>query len=284
MRKALIAGATGYLGQFVAKEFKRQDYFTRIIARNIEKFKRENIPADELINAEFTKPETLTDCCRNIDVVFTSVGITKQKDGLTYMDVDYQANLNLLEEAKRSGVKKFIYVSVFNGDRMTDLKICGAKERFVESLKHSGIGYCIIRPTGYFSDMGDFLKMARKGRAYLLKRGAHSMNPISGEDLAEFCVASVDQPAKELPIGGPEVFTYNQIAALAFTACKKESKIFYIPDGVIKFMLWLTRTFTNSKTYGPIEFFITVLSMDMVAPNFGKYKLETYFEKLKDGM
>ena len=85
--------------------------------------------------------------------VISTVGITKQKDGLTYMDVDYQANLNLLEEAKKSGVKKFIYVSVLNGEKLKATKICYAKEKFVERLKNSGIEYCVVRPNGFYSDI-----------------------------------------------------------------------------------------------------------------------------------
>lgn len=96
MKKVLIAGTTGYIGKFVAAEFKKQHFFTRIIARDIARFQCENIQADELIKAEVTDPETLVTCCDGIDIVFSSIGITKQKDGLTYMDVDFQANLNLL--------------------------------------------------------------------------------------------------------------------------------------------------------------------------------------------
>ncbi len=51
------------------------------------------------------------------------------------MDVDYQANMNLLKEAKKSGVKKFIYVSVLNGEKLRNLKICDAKEMFVEQFE-----------------------------------------------------------------------------------------------------------------------------------------------------
>ena len=67
-------------------------------------------------------------------MVISTVGITRQKDGFTYMDVDYRENANLLSEAKRSGVKKFIYVSVLNGEKLSNLKICEAKERFVTEL------------------------------------------------------------------------------------------------------------------------------------------------------
>ena len=67
-------------------------------------------------------------------MVISTVGITRQKDGFTYMDVDYRENANLLSEAKRSGVKKFIYVSVLNGEKLSNLKICEAKEIFVTEL------------------------------------------------------------------------------------------------------------------------------------------------------
>jgi len=46
-------------------------------------------------------------------------------------------------------------------------------------------------------------------------------------------------------------------------------------------LLWFARTFTSSKTYGPMEFFFTVLAMDMVAPMYGSNKLISYFEEIK---
>lgn len=81
-----------------------------------------------------TKSETLNGICKDVDVVISAVGITRQKDGLTYMDVDYQANVNLINEAKRNGVKKFIYISVLNGEKLRGLKICEAKEKLVDYL------------------------------------------------------------------------------------------------------------------------------------------------------
>ena len=164
MKKILLAGSTGYLGSYIAKELQKQAYFCRAIARNPEKLKQKDIEANEVIKAELTKPASITESCKDIDVVISTVGITRQKDGLTYMDVDYQANMNLLEEAKKSGVKKFIYVSVLNGEKLRHLKICDAKEMFVEQLKTSGVDYCIVSSNGFFSDMSEFFNMAKKGQ------------------------------------------------------------------------------------------------------------------------
>ncbi len=279
MKRILLAGSTGYLGSYILKELIHQEYQVKTIVRNPEKIAnslRENNLV-EIIKAEITQPESITDCCENIDVVISTVGITRQRDGLTYIDVDYQANVNLLKEALKAGARKFIYVSVFKGDTLRNLKIMDAKERFVDLLINSDIDYTIIRPTGFFSDMGDFLDMAKKGKVYLFGDGHYKMNPIHGADLAEVCVKAVHSEDKIINIGGPDVLTQNEIGTLALKSWSKKIKVVHLPDWIRKLVIWVFRTFTSSKTYGPIEFFLTALANDAIAPQYGQHKLETYF-------
>jgi uncharacterized protein YbjT (DUF2867 family) len=280
MNKVLLAGATGYLGRHIARELLKGSYLVRALARNPEKLKQDNIETTEILQAEITQPDSIKDCCKNIDVVISTVGITKQKDGLTYMDVDYQANMNLLQEAKNSRVRKFIYISVLNGENLRNLKICDAKELFVDQLIKSGLDYCIIRPNGFFSDMTEFLTMAKKGRVYLFGDGELKTNPIHGEDLAAVCVDAIDNSDKEIKVGGPETLTHNEIAAKAFKTLGVKPKITHIPNSFRVAVLKMVRLFSGSKVYGPIEFFMTVMAMDMVAPEYGRHTLGEYFNKL----
>jgi len=282
MKKILLAGSTGYLGIYIAKELQQRSLFFRAIARSPEKFEQNDIKVNEILKAELTDPDSIKECCKCIDIVISTVGITRQKDGLTYMDVDYQANMNLLEEAKKSGVKKFIYVSVLNGEKLRNLKICDAKELFTEQLKKSGIDYCIVRPNGFFSDMSEFFNMAKRGRIYLFGNGELRANPIHGEDLAVVCVDAIDRPDEEIEIGGPETLTQNEIASIAFDILGNKPKITHIPDWVRVTVLKLVRLLTGSKVYGPIEFFMTVMAMDMLAPEFGKHTLKEYFTDLNN--
>ncbi len=275
-KKILLAGATGYLGQFITQELIENDYETKIVVRDKTKITI-NAPKLEILEAQVTKPETLTDICKGVDVVISSVGITRQKDGLTYMDVDYQANVNLIDEAKKYGVEKFIYISVLNGEKLRHLKICEAKEKLGDYLKSSGLDYCIIRPNGFFSDMGDFLKMAKGGKVYLFGDGKLKLNPIHGIDLAKEVVNAISQDKKEIKIGGPDLLSQNDIAELALKAYRKTIKIIHLPDWIRKFILWSVRKFTSSKIYGPIEFFMTTMVMDMKAPQFGKERLKDFF-------
>ncbi len=275
--KVLLAGATGYLGSYIAKHLLDLNFQTRLIVR--DKLKIQFDTSDyEIVEAEVTKPKTISKVCDNIDVVISTIGITRQKDGLTYMDVDYQANVNLIDEAKKSGVKKFIYISVLNGENLRHLKICEAKEKLVDYLKMSGLDYCIIRPNGFFSDMKDFLNMAKGGRVYLFGNGKLKSNPIHGEDLARVCVDAMASSEKEIEVGGPDVYSQNEIAEMALNAFSKKKRISHLPDWIQKFTLWFVRTFTSPIKYGPIEFFLTVMSIEMLAPCTGENNLGVFFK------
>ncbi len=277
MKKILLAGATGYLGSHIAKRLIQNAYDLRVITRSPDKLAKRGIEVKDLFQAEVTRSETLKGCCGEIDTVISTVGITRQKDGLTYLDVDYQANLNLLNEARENGVRKFIYVSVLNGEKLRRLKICDAKEKFVEQLEKSGLEYCVVRPNGFFSDMSEIFAMAQKGNIYVFGSGDRKTNPIHGKDLAAVCVDAIEGLDQVINVGGPETLTYNEIAKIAYEVAGTEPKITRIPDWVRTAILRLIRAFTNSKFYGPIEFFLTVTAIDMIAPEYGTHRLREHF-------
>ncbi|MCB0493100.1 MAG: SDR family oxidoreductase [Cyclobacteriaceae bacterium] len=277
MKKIVIAGATGYLGSHLVKELQRMEIPIQAIARKGKRLRDQGLNPEQIIEAEVTDPATLSGKLNGADVLISTVGITRQKDGLTYMDVDFQANMNLLEEAKKAGIKKFIYVSVINGEKMRHLKIMEAKERFVDELKASDLEYTIVRPNGFFSDMKDFLIMAKSGRVYLFGSGNYKLNPIHGEDLAKAIVESLETSEQELMIGGPDILTQNEIAEMALKAQMKPIKIVHLPDWMRKTIMKSMRMFTSSKTYGPIEFFMTMMAQDNIAPRYGIHRLRAYF-------
>jgi len=275
----LVAGGTGYLGSYILKELMAREMDLKAVARRPEKLLELGLAPQQVIEAEVTRPRTLVRICDGIDVVISTVGITRQKDGLTYQHVDFQGNLNLLQEAQRAGVQKFIYTSAINGDKMRHLKIFEAKEGFVDELKQSGLEYCVLRPNGFFSDMRDFLEMARRGRVYLFGHGQYRLNPIHGADLAEVVVDAISSPEREISVGGPDALTQNEIAALALDSWYKEVRITHLPDWTRRAFLKLMRTFTSSKTYGPLEFFLTAMARHNVAPCYGRQRLYEFFQQ-----
>jgi uncharacterized protein YbjT (DUF2867 family) len=285
--KVLVAGATGYLGRFVVREFKRRGYWVRALARNPERLAepgpflaptvRDQI--DDLFVGKVTRPETLAGLCDGIDVVFSSVGLTRQKDGLTFHDVDYQGNKNILDRALEVSVAKFLYVSVYNAQLMEHLAIVKAHEDFVRALQASGLTHTVLRPTGYFSDIGEYFQMAKSGRAYLIGDGTKRLNPIHGADLANVCAEAIIGSDAEVPAGGPVVYSQNEIAEMAFSILGKPPRITHIPAGLARAGIGAMRLFDRHAA-DLFDFFATAGRYDNVAPCFGTHTLDDYFRKL----
>ncbi len=286
-KTVLIAGSTGYLGKFAVRAFKQRGYRVRALTRSEERLAQTGpftAPAisefiDEVFVGEITKPETLDGLMDGVDCVFSSVGISRQRDGLSFEQIDHQANRLLIDLAKRAGAEKFVYVSLWGQDEITHLEIVRAHEKVVAALEDSGLAHCIVRPSGYFSDMGVLLDMARKGRSFLVGAGENHFNPIHGADLAEVCVDAMDSEEREIGAGGPETMTQREAAELAFEVLGRTPRIVVLPmwlmRGGVKLIGMLNRQFRDL-----FEFIVTAGEIDGVAPSVGKTTLRSYFEEL----
>lgn len=278
MKRVLVAGATGYLGGFVARELKARGHFVRALARSPGRLDPQG-HVDEIAEAEVTRPETLEHVCDGMDAVFSSIGITRQKDGLSFRDVDYQGNLNLLEAALRAGVRKFVYVSALDGPRRRHLDIVDAHEAFVDALEASRIECAVVRPTGYFSDMGEVLDMARRGRVWLIGKGTNRINPIHGADLAGACADALEGDQREIDAGGPQTMTWNEVAALAFAVLGRPARVTHVPEGLMWLTVRLLRLF-NRHQAELLAFFTTMATTDVVGPPTGTHTLEAHYRSL----
>jgi uncharacterized protein YbjT (DUF2867 family) len=291
LKSVLVAGATGYLGKFAVKAFKEQGYYVRVLTRSAERLGETGpftAPAlskddyDDVFVGEVSKPETLAGMLDGIDLVFSSVGISRQRDGLTFEQVDYQCNKNLIELAEAAEVKRFCYVSMQGAENIMDLAITQAHEKVVAALKSSRLEYRIVRPCGYFSDMGVLYDMAKSGRVYLVGEGTNQMSPIHGRDLANVCVTTSEGEALEVEAGGPDTMTQRQAAELAFDVAGNPAKITVIP-------MWLARSLVKfigllSTQFGDLaDFIVTAGEIDGVGPPRGKTTLRSYFEALHVG-
>ena len=233
--------------------------------------------ATKIVQAQVTDPETLRGIMDGVDLVVSSVGITRQRDGLTYRDVDYQANVNLLQEALKAKVPHFAYIHVLHGEELSHLTPIAAKQDFVNELRKADIKSTVISPSGFFSDMKDFLDMAKGGRVWLFGDGQNRINPIHGEDLARATADAIDEGRTSLDVGGPDVLTHTEIAELAFAALDKPPKITRIWDGFRTFLISILPWVTPAHINGPAQFFLTAMGMDMVGECHGEHHLKDFF-------
>ena len=279
----LIAGATGYLGTHLVTACHAAGFRVVALARQPEKLIALNHAIDEIVFAEATDPATFSGQMRGVDLVISALGITRQKDGLTYEEVDYQANRNLLDEALAAGVPQFAYIHVLNAEKMPNVAMARAKSRFTKELAQADIQSTIICPSGFYSDLVEILDMAKSGRVYLFGDGEARMSPIDGADLAEAALSAIESGQPRIEIGGPQSFTQNEIAELAFEVVERPVRITRIPlalaDGAIK----LAKLFGAEAKVSAVEFFVAASKLDMTAPPYGTISLPRFFTQTHAG-
>lgn len=233
---------------------------------------------------DVTDASSLKGLCDGMDAVITTVGLTATSATLTNYEIDYQGNLNLLNEAKGAGVKKFAYISVIKADSDKRVPMLHAKAMFEDELKKSGINYVIFRPTGYFYDIAKvFMPMIEKGEVTLLGKKEVYANVIDTTDLADFIVMHLNDENKTLDVGGIETYSYEEMANMFFEAAGKTPVIKRAPEWLFSVLAFINKFKKNGKE-AIIRFSKWTLTNDLVGDNkFGKLSFKKYVNRLYNG-
>ena len=284
-KRVLVAGATGYLGRHVVAALHSRGFWVRALARDPTRLSNVRDLCDEVFVGEATRDDTLDGLCDGIDVVFSSIGLRSFAPRPSFWEVDYQANMTILSLATSAAVRHVIFISFVHADRIrTKVSAAEARERVVDALIASGLTWTVLRPTGFFNDMEELFKMARRGVFYVIGKGTTHINPIHGADLAEQvvrCISDVATHNRTITIGGPEVFTVREIGKLAFEVLRREPKIRSIPPWLLGAGSVLLSPF-NANAAALLRAMEITSEMDMTGIPYGRHRLRDFFLELAD--
>ena len=197
-------------------------------------------------------------------------------------DIDYRANLNILESARAHNVTRFCYVNAIHAESIRS-QLTRAKTAFAQALIQSPLAHQVVSPSGYFSDMSAIAQMARRGRVYLL-RPQGRLNPIHGADVAAYCLDKVESAQEgSYDIGGPEVLSWREVAQYAFEAVGRPAKITVIPprlaDGVVKGIGLI-----KPRVADTLSFMLWGLTHDCVGETTGTHRLLDFYRTQVQGL
>ena len=226
--KIVLAGAFGNLGAEILKQLVAAGH--EVVAADLKEVPVKGLAGKYTFKAiDATKPETLKGLCDGAEIVITTMGLTGASTKVTSYDIDYQGNMNLYEECKRAGVRKFNYISVISCDEPGAEKVpmLHAKYMVEQEIKKQPMEYVIYRPTGYFYDIAKVFKpYIDKGEMQLLKGyGGVKANVVDCPDFAAFIVEHMNDTNVTYNVGGKETYTYEEMAKMCFDAAGKPMKI-----------------------------------------------------------
>ena len=190
---------------------------------------------------------------------------------------------NLIDEAQRAGVRRFMLASIPGANFNPDEGPTRAGLQLELVLRRSGMVYTAIRPSilmeGWIGSMVG-IPMMTEQTVMLIGRGDHAHNFISELDLADYCVAMLNHPEafnKTLAIGGPASHTWTEIvdemrsrvgADLPVQYALPGSPIPYVPEPV-------------SELVSELELFEDYLDISDASRTFGvrPTSLGTYIDR-----
>jgi uncharacterized protein YbjT (DUF2867 family) len=171
-KKILVIGATGLIGKAVAKQLNNDGNHVIVMSRSKEKAKNLFTDDFELIEADVLKPETIKYTFNGVDGIYISL---PEKDVPVAMP-------NILNYAKKSGVKKIVYTSgcTVRKENAWHPMIKGHFEG-EKAIMESGIPYTILKLT-MVMDM--IPRYANNGKPFILGKQNHGWSWIHSADIA----------------------------------------------------------------------------------------------------
>ena len=284
----VVVGASGYAGRHSVEQAHRRGHWVRAVVR--DKARAESAGAwgapsltnmvDEWAVGDVTDRSWAAGVCEGADAVISALGVTRQK--ADPWDIDYRANLNILESARAHNVTRFCYVNAIHAELIRS-QLTRAKTAFAQALIQSPLAHQVVSPSGYFSDMSSIAQMARRGRVYLL-RPQGQVNPIHGADVAAYCLDKVESGQEgSYEIGGPEVLSWREVAQYAFEAVGRPTKITVIPprlaDSVVKGIGLI-----KPRVADTLSFMLWGLTHDCVGETTGTHRLLDFYRTQVQGL
>ena len=205
----LVTGASGTVGSEVVKSLVSAGAKFKAGYRS----RPQNVPDRvESVAIDFDKPETIRPALAGVESLFLlSNAVAPER--------------NVVDEAKRAGVKRIVKLSVYGAaqEGFTFAKWHRAVEKHVEA---SGLAWTFLRPTGFMQNFANYMADSiRKESAFYTAAGNGAGSHIDARDIGAVAALALTRDGHEgkaYELTGPEAVTYDQAAAILSRAVGRE--------------------------------------------------------------
>lgn len=236
-----ITGATGFIGRHLLPALKDKGYSARCLVRTPDRAELCEKSGFETAIGDITGRKSLEHALEGVRMVVHLVGIMEEKGKQTFKRVHVQGTENLVEEAKKAGIKHFFYQSALGADPDSRAAYQRTKAEAEEIVRASGLPFTIFRPSLVIGPGDGFTKKIHSFITSPLPvipvpgKGNARFQPIHIGDWIKCFLWIMDNPesfGKVYELGGPEHLTYNEIVRTVAEAMGVKKPLFHIPSGL----------------------------------------------------
>lgn len=201
-----VTGATGQLGEIVVAELKKRVANDSIVAlvRNPGKASKMGV---DVRSFDYTKAGQLVDALIGIDRLLLISGNEIGQRAIQHK--------NVIEAAKKAGVKWIVYTSLLHADTST-LSLAGEHLETEKALKESGIEFTILRNGWYTENYTGSIGGALAGGAFIGSAGSGKISSASRADFAlaaALVISDEIHKGKVYELAGDQSYTLSELAS-----------------------------------------------------------------------
>ena len=173
-------------------------------------------------------------------VISTASATLSHQEGDSLQTVDLDGQVQLVDAAKEAGVEQFVFVSFRNRENPSlKFPLKAAKRAVEDHLMESGLTHTVLQASWF---MEVWLSPAlgfdfANAKVQIYGAGHNPISWVSFSDVAQFAVASLDNPAARnaiIELGGPAALSPLDVVRIFEEVKGKKFAVEHVPEEVLQ--------------------------------------------------
>jgi len=253
----LVTGGTGFVGGYLIRRLRQEGLPVRTLARHPDRAQPLKDLGVEVVLGDISKKVSLERSAEGIERVIHLVGIIQETPGVTFRGVHVEGTRNVLEAARKAGVRHFFHQSALGTRPGAKSEYHRTKWEAEELVRQSGIPHTILRPSliygpgdGFTIRLSEMLKLVPV--MPVIGSGKSRVQPVYIDDVVSCIIKAVTSDAflnEIYEVGGPDQLTYEEVTKAIAEAMGIKRPAVHVP---LFFMKPIARTLETVLSNPPL--------------------------------